>query len=364
MKLKTWLKKGKLIVLFASLTLVFVMLCAACNSSNDNTDSGNVSNDDSKTVEDANTDSDTDSALKTIRIATPSSGNVLSENAMLAEKLGYIEEELEKVGYKPEYVGFANAGPGINEAFVAGEIDYAFYNELPAIMAKSNGIDLKIIATITQQYNYALFVTEKSGITSFEDLEGKRVIVPQGTILYKYLKDLCEKNNVDFSTIEQINSLSDANSILASGEADAYSCAYTSALLLQSQGLGTILTNTTEDLEEATGITLTARTSVLESDLESAKAIIRALKRASEYAAENPDKVYALLATETTTEELQKQLYAYDTSFTYFSPVLSGDYRKSVQAQYNFAQENQMLGGEVDLDELLDSTYVDEIMAE
>lgn len=360
MKLKTWLKKGKLAVLFVALTLVFVMVCAACNSSKDNTDSGNVTNDDSKKVEDANTDSE----LKTIRIATPSSGNVLSDNAMLAEKLGYIEEELEKAGYKAEYVGFANAGPGINEAFVAGQIDYAFYNELPAMMAKSNGIDLKIIATITQQFNYALFITEQSGITSLKDLEGKRVIAAQGTILYKYLKSLCEKNDVDFSKIEVINSLSDANSILVSGEADAYSCGYTSALLLEEQGIGTTLTNTTEDLEESTGITLTARASVLESDLESAKAIIRALKRASEYAAENPDKVYALLETETSSEELLKQLYSYDTSFSYFSPTLSDDYRKKVQIQYDFAKENQMLGGEVDLDELLDSTYVDEIMAE
>lgn len=360
MKLKTWLNKGKSTVLFVALALVLVMVCAACNSGKGNKDLGSSSSDVSETADVANTDKE----LKTIRIATPSSGNVLSENAMLAEQLGYIEEELAKAGYKPEYIGFANAGPGINEAFVAGEIDYAFYNELPAVMAKSNGIDLKIIATVTQQYNYALFVTEKSGITSVEDLKGKRVIAPQGTILYKYLSDLCEKNNVDFSTIEQINSLSDANSILASGEADAYSCAYTSALLLQSQGLGTILANTTENLEEATGITVTARASVLESDRDSAKAIIRALKRASEYAAKNPDKVYALLATETTTEELQKQLYAYDTTFTYFSPVFSEDYRKAVQDQYDFVKENQMLGGEVNLDELLDSTYVDEVMAE
>lgn len=368
MKMKTWLKKGKLTALILALVMVFT----ACSTGKGDTGLENGSDASTAPVEtqgdtsDDNAENDvntTDGELKTIKIGIPGT-DVLAENARLADELGYIDEELAKVGYKAEYVGFVQAGPAINEAFVAGEIDYAFYNELPAMVAKSNGVDLKIIAAITQEYNYALFVTEKSGITSIKDLEGKRAIVVQGTILYKYFMDLCEKNGVDPSTIEQINSLSDANSILASGEADAYSCAYTTALLLQEQGLGTILTNSTEDLEEATGIVLAARAEVLESDSEPAKAIIRALKRASEYATENPDEVYALLATETSPEELQRQLYAYDTSFSYFSPELSEAYRESVQAQYDFAKENQMLAGEIDLEELLDSTYVDEVLAE
>ncbi len=90
----------------------------------------------------------TDTGLKTIKIATPGQGGVLVENAMLSKGLGYIDEELEAAGYKAEYMGFAQAGPAINEAFAAGEIDYAVYNELPAIMAKSNGIDIKIIAAV------------------------------------------------------------------------------------------------------------------------------------------------------------------------------------------------------------------------
>lgn len=349
MKLRLWLKKGKLAALF----FILAMIITGCSSGNADsiTDTGNG-------------DKSTDGNLKTIKIACPAQSGMLSENALLAQRLGYIDEELEKAGYQAEFVGFAQAGPAINEAFAAGEIEYAFYNELPAMTAKSNGVDLKIIAATTQQNHYALFVTKKSGISSIKDLEGKKAIVIPGTILYRYFIDICKKNDIDSSKVEQINALADANSILISGEADAFFGAYSQALLLQSQGIGSILTNTTEDLEETSGLTLTGRTAFLESDPESAKAIIRALKRASEYAAENPDDVYGLLATDSSPEELLKQLYSYDTSFSYFNPALSDEYRKSVQSQYEFAKENQMLAGEINIDELLDSAYVDEILAE
>ncbi len=301
----------------------------------------------------------TDTGLKTIKIATPGQGGVLVENAMLAKGLGYIDEELEAAGYKAEYMGFAQAGPAINEAFVAGEIDYAVYNELPAIMAKSNGIDIKIIAAVTQDYNYAIIAGKDSGISSAKDLSGKKVIATTGTILYKYFADVCKANNIDISSVELVNAQTDANSVLASGQADAYVTAYSAALQLEAAGTGTIIEDTTNNEEERTGLVLAVRPEVLSSDENSAIALIKAFKKAADFAKENPDKVYGYLKTENYTEELLDKIYSYDKSFSYFDPYFTDTYYSHVENQYTFAKENQLISNDVDLKDLIDTTYLD-----
>ena len=45
----------------------------------------------------------------------------------MALSKGYIEEELEKVGYKAEVVYFQQAGPALNEALATNKIDVAMY---------------------------------------------------------------------------------------------------------------------------------------------------------------------------------------------------------------------------------------------
>jgi len=306
-------------------------------------------------------DSKEDGSLKTIKIATPGQGGVLTENALLAQKLGYIDEELEAAGYKAEYIGFAQAGPAINEAFAAGEIDYAVYNELPAIMAKSNDIDIKIIATATQDYNYAVIVNKDSGIKSIKDFEGKKVIATKGTILYKYFVGLCNGNNVDISKVELVNAQADANSVLTSGQADAYVTAYSAALQLESQGAGSIIEDTTGNETERTGIALVAKSDVLSPDEGSAAALVKAFKKSADFAKENPGQVYSYLETENYPAGLLEKVYSYDTTFTYFDPCFTDRYRSHVEEQYNFAKENQLLGGDVDLESLFDTTYIDKV---
>lgn len=299
--------------------------------------------------------------LKTIKIAAPSQDGTPVENAMLARSLGYIDEELKAAGYKAEYMGFAQAGPAINEALAAGEVDYAFYNEFPAIMAKSNGIDLKIIATVTEDYNYAIIAGKDSGIKTAKDFAGKKVIATTGTVLYKYFVDICNNNNIDISSVEFVNAQADASSVLASGQADALVTAYSSALQLEDKGIGSIIEDTTTNEDERTGITLTAKSDTLAAKEDSAIALIKALKRSADYASENPDKVYGYLKTESNTEDLLREIYSYDTSFSYFQPFFTDEFKSHVENQYSFAKENNLLGSDINIDDLLDDTYLNKL---
>lgn len=312
----------------------------------------------------SNTTKETTDEPKTVKIGATAATAQLSENALLAQKLGYIDEELEAVGYTAEYIGFAGAGPAVNEAFAAKEIDYAFYAEFPAITAKSNGIDLTVIGVGNQEMNYALLVTDKSGIESAADIAGKKIIVTPGTILYKYFVELCEENEVDPDSVEIVNALTDAQTVLASGDADGLIITLGGAKMYEAMGLGKVIVDSTSNLEQASGFTLTGRTAFVEANPDVNKALLRALKRAAEYAQANPDEVYKLMVTESTPETALKATYGYDESFSYFSPELSDEYLARAQKVYDFAKTNSLLGGDVNLDELFNSTYVDEVMAE
>lgn len=299
--------------------------------------------------------------LKSVRIGATSATAQLTESAQLAQELGYIDEELEKVGCKAEYVGFAGAGPAVNEAFAAGEIDYAFYADFPAITAKSNKVDLKVIGLGNSQMNYGLLVTEDSGIKKAEDMEGKKIIVTPGTILYKYFAELCEEKGVDINKVEIVNALTDAQTVLASGEADGLISALSNIKMYEAMGLGKVIVDSTDTPDATSGFVLAGRTKFVEENADVNKALLKALKRAAEYAEKNPEKVYDLLETETMTKEVLKETYQYDESFSYFKPELSDEYMARAEKIYNFAKENSLLGGEVDLKELFDSTYMDDI---
>ena len=68
--------------------------------------------------------------LKPLRLGCPGFDDYpLLENGKLAYDKGYLEEELNAVGYTLDLVTFQEAGPAINEAYASGELDMAFYEK-------------------------------------------------------------------------------------------------------------------------------------------------------------------------------------------------------------------------------------------
>lgn len=343
------MKNKKKIGLIIGSLLTLALLVTACGASKkSNTQTGDSANKDGE--------------LKTVKIGATSATAQLSENALLAQNLGYFDDELKKVGYKAEYVGFAQAGPAVNEAFAAGEIDYAIYADFAAIAAKSNKIDIKVVGLANQQMNYALLATQKSGIASWKDIEGKKLIVPTGTILYKYFTDECKKNGVNPQKVEQINSLSDAQTLLASGDADALVTAYGGALLYEGAGLGKVVDNSTDDLDEASGLVIAGRTKYIDENPKVAEALIKALNRSAEYIKGNKESAYEKMKTDATSVEMLEKVYSYDESFSYFSPAITDEYLGRAKSVYEFEKDNKLLGSEFELTDLYDNSYAEKIV--
>lgn len=100
----------------------------------------------------------------------------------VAYKQGYLEDELKKAGYRLDFTFFPGGGPALNEAIAAGELDAAVYGDLPAFVGKSNGADTTLIASVNADLQYGIVVANDE-IQDPKDLEGKNVIVPEGTAI-------------------------------------------------------------------------------------------------------------------------------------------------------------------------------------
>ena len=161
-------------------------------------------------------------AQKTVIIGLPGISNQTLEATGVALNKSYIEEELEKVGYKAEIVYFQQAGPALNEALATDKIDIAMYGDLPITVLKSNGGDVKVFAVDNSRFMYGVLVQNDDNIKTVKDLEGKKVLYRKGTVEQKFFKEILKKYNLDEEKYISINAIgADAQSIFSAKEADA-----------------------------------------------------------------------------------------------------------------------------------------------
>lgn len=342
----------KVIALALAIALGIFALAACSNNGNDNSNS--VSN---------AGETQASGELKTVRIAGVQAN--LNESAGVALAQGFIEEELAKVGYKAEFSAFAQAGPAINEAFASEVIDLAIYADFPGIVAKSNGIDVRIIGITNAQQNYGVLVQGDSGITSAKNLEGKKIVTGKGTVIQKVFEQWVKAEGADLGKIEQINALADAQTVFSSGEADAIVTAQLGVVLFGSLVPDSkAIYSTATNPDNAAVFTVTGGGKYIDANPEAAKAFLRALHRAYVFAGENPDAVYENLATDQVPAAAIKATYGYDTTFAYFNPEITEEVKARIQSTADFLYDQKLIAEKADLNALIDTSFYDAIKGE
>lgn len=296
---------------------------------------------------------------KVVKIGSSGTDGTATDAALIAQKLGYFEEELKKAGYTPEYTGFTGAGPAMNEAMASGSLDIALYGDLPAITAKSSGVDVKIFASYNSNYPFAVLVSNKSGITSVKELKGKKVAVGFGTVPYEYLSKLLEKNGLSINDVQIVNTSTDGPTMMASDQVDAVVTADTTVRIYEQKGIGKTLVSSKDD-ESISGLLIAATTSkYINENREAVKAVIKALNRAYEYAKENPDKTLENMVTDNYTKELLALTYS-DTSFSYYNPEITDDVKTRIESTKKFLLDNKLISTDINTDELFDNSIYKE----
>lgn len=356
---------GKKLVTAVMLAAAMTLSLAGCGSSDAASDAevtesaaADEAASDKTTSDEASADDAVDtSELKPLRVGVGGSNDTYTMyTGNVAYTQGYLEEELNAVGYTLELSNFAGAGPEINEALAAGQLDAAVYGDFPAFTSKSNGIDTTVVASVNGQQQYAV-ITSNDEIKEAKDLEGKKVIIAQGTVTQFFWDHYATARGLDESKIEIINATSDAQSLLATKDADAYIMMPSSLYYMESLGLGTVIDTGADIPEGSTTYLFVVTSNLLKESPEVGVAINKALIRAYDDIAADQQILYDATATLTITADFTQKDYEFDTVLDALSPEIPEDRLSHYDELNDWLVSHSIISQPVDVDSFIDRTY-------
>lgn len=352
---------GKKLLTASLLAATLVFGLVGCGSGDTLSDDTDISD---EKITDGDIEKDDDSQeLKVLRLGCGAQDDEPNMDlAQIAYDQGILEEELNNIGYTLEVYPFVSTGPECNEALASGNLDAALYGDFPAFTCQSNGIDITVVALDNSKMQYGILTADKN-IKEPKDLEGKKVIVMQGTVIQYFWEQYATANDIDTSKVEIINS-ADFQSLLSTGQADAYVSVLYSANYMESLGLGTVFDDG-GDLENGyTSMVAVVRNEILEENPEIGVALNKALIRSYEAAVENPQELYDDLASSSISADIMATGYAFNPSLTHLDPKITEEHMTYFDKLNNWMYDNGIILEKVDLEKFVDTSYYDKAIAE
>lgn len=266
---------------------------------------------------------------------------VEKDQAIFAEKFG-------ELGYGVEYSDLTT-GPEQTQALASGDIQFLYaVGATSVILAASNEADIKIISTYSRSPEaFKLFGTDDS-VKSPEDLRGKKVAGPKGTILHELLVAYLASGGMTEGDIEFMSmGIPDAQAALAGGSVDAALLAGPTAYNMEKDGF-TVITDGT-GLTEAT-IVVAASSEYIDGHPEEVKAFLAAQKQVLDTIDSDLEAAMEITAKETelTTEAVKEMYPMYD-----FDMTIRDSDIEAMKKTVAFMKDNGMIEHDVDVEALI-----------
>lgn len=271
----------------------------------------------------------------------------------VAEKKGWLEEDLAKVGVTVKWSSFAS-GPPMNESFAAGEQDVGLLGDSAAIIPKSAGQDTRIIGIASASPTaLAVVLPKDSKITSPKELKGKKVAVVKGSYAHHLLALVLQNNGLTTNDIQFINMQQpDIATALAKGDIDAGAIWEPLITQLTDQGVIRVLA-------DGTGIkkgllVIVATQDFATKNPELVKILLKNYQRGYEFIKANPEEAAKLIADDVklNPEQLTKVLAKID-----FAPGLHADDIEELKKSEEFMRNVDIIKTPVDIDKFVDNSY-------
>lgn len=275
----------------------------------------------------------------------------------VAYRLGYLDEELNKVGAKYEWKSF-KSGPLVNEAVAAGEADLGFMADLPAIIAKSTGLPIEVVSNVAYgEKGIAVLAKADSPIQSVADLKGKKVAYVTGSYAQHLLALLLSKEGLSLSDVQSVNlGAGDQPAALASGEVDAIVIWEQYISQLTSDGTAKVIADGT-GVKRGNMITY-AVSDYANKNPEVIEAYIKALNRANEVIKNEPEKAAEAVADDFgVSKELMLKIIP---NFTYSTEFTEDDIAE-IKNVKDFSLESGIISKDVDIDSFINKKYLDAV---
>jgi sulfonate transport system substrate-binding protein len=208
--------------------------------------------------------------------------------SLIIKKQGWLESQ----GVKVNWVKSAGSNKA-NEALRAGAIDVGSTAGSAALLARSNGSPIKVIAIYSQPEWAALVAPKGSNITSVEQLRGKSVAATKGTDPYFFLLQALASHGLSASDVTVQNlQHADGWAALQNGSVDAW--AGLDPIMAGAEQAGATLFY--RDVKLNSYGFLDAREDFLAKKPELAKLVVDAYASAAVWAAKNPEATAQILA--------------------------------------------------------------------
>lgn len=258
--------------------------------------------------------------------------------SIVMRQKGFLDEAFAKFGIKIENP-VITSGAQQTQAIAAGEIDIAsVLGGTSAILARANGVDLKVVAAYARSPKAYFLMTRADGPTKIADLKGKKIAGPKGTVLNQLLVAALASQKLTLNDVEYINmDLPAARAALLAGQVDVATLAGADVTVVEKAG-GKPLTSG-EGLIKPTTV-IGARAAFAEQHPELLAAYFEAHKKALDFMAKNPEEALEIAAKEqkVSIEDARAQIKLYD-----FTPAMTDDDVANLTADQAFMVEAGML---------------------
>lgn len=272
----------------------------------------------------------------------------LNVPSILEKNLKMFDKEFEKDGIKVKFHELTT-GPEQTNALAAGELDFLHaLGGTSAIIAASNGVDLKITNVYSRSPKGFMILSKKDDITTPESLKGKKIGGPKGTILHQVLVGYLGKGNLKEDDVQFINmGLPEAFAAMESGNIDAALLAGPVALKAINNG-AKVVTNG-EGLTQ--GLVVTAVSGkFLEKNPDIVKRFVKVNEEAVKYIDKNFEDMLKIVSEDVglTKEEVLKLYPLYD-----FNPKIKEADIKDLEETQEFLIKNGMQENRIDINSII-----------
>jgi NitT/TauT family transport system substrate-binding protein len=268
----------------------------------------------------------------------------ISSQQIIADKLGYFKAE--GLNLTSQLI---ESGPDIGPMVAGGSAPFSIQTNFMDIILKSTDIPVKIVAPLAQiAGTQAVVGSSKLVLKSSKDLEGKTIGIPNGADVKIAITNMGKELGVDVSKIKFVN-LAPSDAVVALGKGDIDALAAWEPFITKAIASGGkfLFSGTKAALPDKTGdvqwmsvhTTMQVSDDFITKNPNTIKAILRALKKATDYINNNRDEAIKVLAPELHLSEgdlkeiMNRNVYSMEVTDSYVNgsngPAV-GDYLKAV----------------------------------
>lgn len=300
----------------------------------------------------------------TIRIGIPAQPGadgklVAGMPAQLVEP--FLRKELASDGTKFEIKLVTGSGPGINEAFANGALDFAYTGDFPAIAGRAGGLPIKIVVSGERGHNSYLVVPLGSTVKTIKDLVGKRVAVNKGRPWELALSRLLAENHLTQSDINLFNlGQSDADAAIAAKSIDGFYTVWGAAT--EARGTGTIVWSTRDKpLTWKYTADIFATEDFINKYPDTTEKVVRAYVQSAQYQslAANRDETLRTMVTASFSHPVVLREYHGVELKSIVVPLIDPFLRAHYAESIAFAVANKLIRKSIPANDMFDSRFID-----